>query len=181
MAVEHVIPITNGKGSKELSNGTYSVTASVLGYDDSTINPAEQEITEGVNSYSFTIGATGTLILHVTDEGTDIGIPIEGATFYRCDADGNTYGEIITSDAEGNAVFNSVPFSAEEGAPIVYFKQTASDGEHTFSDALQNTTLDSDTKTVEIANPMAPEREINLTDANYDGLPIADGSLTLSA
>ena len=42
---EHIIPITNGKGSKELANGNYNVAATVSGYDNSTITPStEREI-----------------------------------------------------------------------------------------------------------------------------------------
>ena len=32
---QHVIPITNGKGTKELTNGTYNVTGEFTGYDNS--------------------------------------------------------------------------------------------------------------------------------------------------
>lgn len=179
MAKRHVISITNGKGSLELDNGTYSVSATVAGYDSSTIDPTSQEITEGVDSYNFTISATGTLTLHVTDDGTEIGVPIVGATFIRCDSEGTTYGTEITTDDEGNAVFNNVPFSTEGDAPNIYYKQTASDGEHTFNSDLQTVTLEAETHTIEIENPMAASREFNLTDAYYEGLPIADGSLTL--
>lgn len=180
MAKEHIIPITNGKGSKELSNGNYNVTADVNGYDNSTILPLEQEITQDVNEYNFTISATGTLTLHVSDDGTDIGVPIEGAVFYRCDASGNTYGDFITSDADGNAIFKFVPYS-DTNAPIIYFKQTQSDGEHDFNAELQNTTLDTESKTLEIMNQAAAERQINLTDANYSGLPVEEGNITLTA
>lgn len=176
---QHVIPITNGKGSKELANDTYTVTAAFEGYDNSSITPSSQEITEGENSYNFTISATGTLTLHVSDDGTEIGIPIVGATFNRCDSEGTPYGEVITSDDEGNAVFNNVPFSADGNPPTIYFKQISSDGEHTFNADLQNTTLDSETKTLEIENAMAESREFNITDAYYEGLPIENGELTL--
>lgn len=179
MAKQHIIPITNGKGSKELANANYNVTASILGYDNSSINPSEQEITEGVNNYNFTIAATGTLTLHITDDGTDIGIPVVGATFYRCDSEGNTYGDIITTDDDGNATFNFVPYSEDGDAPTIYFKQISSDGEHTFDDSLQNTTLDAETKTLEIQNAMAEAREFSLTDENYSGLPIENGEITL--
>lgn len=54
----HAIPITNGVGSLELVNGTYAVTSFTVGYDDTSITPAEQEIVEGTNDYSFTIAAT---------------------------------------------------------------------------------------------------------------------------
>lgn len=180
MAKEHIVSITNGKGSKELVNGNYSVTSNINGYDNSTITPNTIEITEGVNSYEFTISATGTLTLHVSDDGTDIGIPIVGATFYRCDSEGTTYGDPIVTDDSGNAVFNNVPYSEEGNALAVYFKQTESDGEHSFSTEVQNTTLDAETKTVEIENAIAPEREFVLTDAYYSGLPVTDGEITLA-
>lgn len=177
---EHIIPITNGVGSKELANGNYEVTATITGYDNASIDPASQEVTEGVNDYAFTIAATGTLTLHVSDDGTEIGVPIVGAKFYRCDAEGTTYGEAITSDDSGNAVFNNVPY-AESDAPVIYYKQIQSDGEHTFDDALQNTTLTEETSTIEVTNPDAEVRNFSVTDANYANLPIADGSITLTS
>lgn len=179
MSKQHVIPITNGVGSKEIDNGTYTITANIVGYDNATIDPASQEITEGVDNYSFTIGATGTLTLHVSDDGTEIGLPIVGAVFYRCDAEGNQYGDPIQSDDSGNAVFNNVPYSVEGNAPEIYFKQISSDGGHTFNSELQNTTLTEETGIVEIMNATAAERTFNLTDANYANLPIADGEITL--
>ena len=153
--MEHIIPITNGKGSKELADGEYTVTASIAGYD--------------------------ILTLHVTDNGTDISIPVVGTTFHRCDSEGTTYGDVVTTDDSGNAVFNAVPYSTEGNAPTIYFKQITSDGEHTFSVDLQNTTLEEETKTVEIENPMAAERTFSITDANYEGLPITDGQITLTS
>lgn len=178
--MEHIIPITNGKGSKELADGEYTVTASIAGYDNSSILPSTQSITEDVLNYDFTIAATGTLTLHVTDDGTDIGIPIVGATFHRCDSVGTTYGDVVTTDDSGNAVFNAVPYSTEGHAPTIYFKQITSDGEHTFSVDLQNTTLEEENETVEIENPMAAERTFSITNANYEGLPITDGQITLT-
>lgn len=180
MAKEHIIPITNGIGSKELADGNYATTANIVGYDNSTLTPAEVEITGETTDLEFTIAATGTLTIHVTDDGTEIGIPIVGATLYRCDSEGNTYGEAITTNDEGNAVFNFVPYSESENPPTVYFKQTASDGEHNFDDSLQNTTLEAETKTIEIANTEATTRNIKLTDAYYENLPIADGNITLT-
>ena len=177
---QHIIPITNGNGSKELVNGNYNVVANVSGYDNSTILPETQEITEGIDSYSFTIAATGTLTLHVSDDGTDIGVPIQGATFYRCDAEGNTYGNLIESDVDGNAVFENVPYLDGEEGPTIYFKQVSSDGEHEFNQDLQNTTLAQETKTVEISNPEAVARTFTLTDVNYANLPIENGEITLS-
>lgn len=180
MAKEHLIPITNGIGSKELANGSYTVTSNTEGYDNASITPAEVEIKDSTTDLEFTIAATGTLTIHVSDDGTTIGVPIIGATFNRCDSTGNIYGNVITSDDEGNAVFNNVPFSTSGNPPKIYFKQITSDGEHNFSTELQNTTLEEETKTIEIANVDATLRNIKLVDANYANLPIEDGNVTLT-
>ncbi|MBR1413713.1 MAG: hypothetical protein IJ574_03490 [Bacilli bacterium] len=174
-----IVNIVNGTGSVELINGTYTVTAEVNGYDNATINPDSVVVDAATNTYSFTIGATGTLTLHVTEDGTETGTAIVGATFIRTDVDGNEYGDAITTDASGNAVFNNVPFSATD-APVIYFKQTASDGDHEFSSAVQNTTLTTDTATLQITNTVGATRTINITDANYANLPIGVATLTFT-
>lgn len=177
MAKQHIIPIMDGEGNANLVDDLYTVTADVDGYDNTSIKPNQLDIVTGTNQYRLTIAATGTLTLHVTDDGTEIGVPIIGATFVRCDSTGTTYGNPITSDVDGNAVFNAVPYGAT--APKVYFKQTGSDGSHIFNPALQNTTLTNPTKTVQIMNPEADMRFFNLTDAHYPNLPIPDADLTL--
>lgn len=171
--------ITNGTGSAELINDTYTVTAEVTGYDNTTIDPSTITVDAATNNYALTISATGTLTLHVTDTGTSTGSPIVGATFVRTDATGTEYGNIITTDTEGNAVFNNVPFAAT-GAPLIYYKQTASDGDHEFDNTVQSTSLTTDTQTVEIQNPAGATRTITLTDANYENLPIETGTLTFT-
>ena len=174
-----VININNGTGSGELINGTYTVTANVTGYDNTSINPSSVNIEAGTNTYAFTISATGTLTLHVTEDGTTTGTPIVGATFVRTDASGTEYGTPITSDSNGDAVFNNVPFDATN-APLIYYKQTASDGDHEFDQTVQNTSLTTSTATVEITNQPGATRTINLTDSNYSNLPIESGTLTLN-
>lgn len=174
-----VINITDGTGTGELINDTYAVTSSVTGYDDTSINPNSISIVEGTNSYAFTIAATGTLTLHVTDDGTQTGNPIVGATFYRTDSSGIEYGTVITTDSNGDAVFNNVPFDATN-APTIYYKQTASDGNHEFDSTVQNTTMTTSTSTIEVQNPAGATRTITLTDTNYSNLPITSGSLTLT-
>lgn len=169
------IIITNGTGSEELINGTYSVTAEINGYDNTSILPNSVEIVEGTNNYSFTISATGTLTLNVTDGS---GTPIVGAKFIRTDSLGNEYGNIITSDSSGNAVFNNVPWG--ENAPLIYYKQTESDGEHEFISTVQDASLTTQTSTVSVINQPGVTRTINLTDANYDNLIIETGSITLT-
>ena len=174
-----IINIVNGTGSSDLINGTYSVTADVNGYDNSTILPSSVNIVEGTNTYDFTIEATGTLTLHVSEDGTSTGTPIVGATFIRTDSEGNEYGNAITTDSNGNAIFNNVPYASTD-APTIYFKQTASDGNHEFDLTVQNTTMTQSTSTLEITNPLGAVRTINLTDANYNNLPLESGTLTLT-
>ena len=172
-----IIYINNGTGTGELINGTYTVSAEINGYDNSSINPENVTIVEGTNSYDFTVGATGTLTLHVTDDGTTTGNPIVGATFYRTDSTGTEYGSVITTDSSGDAVFSNVPYSAT-GAPTIYYKQTASDGEHEFDATVQSTSMT--TSTIEVENPVGATRTINLTDANYSNLPIDTGTITFT-
>ncbi len=172
--------ITNGVGTSDIINGNYNVTADVTGYSNQTITPASVNIVEGTNTYNFTIEADGTLTIHVTEDGTSGGTPIVGATFIRTDSSGTEYGTAITTDASGNAVFNNVPYDAT-GAPTIYYKQTASDGNHEFDNTVQSTTLTTQTSTVEVTNAPGATRTINLTDANYGNLPIESGTLTLSS
>ena len=174
-----VITITDGTGTGELINGSYTVTASANGYDNTTINPNSLNVVEGTNSYQFTIAAEGTLTLHVTEDGTTTGTPIVGATFVRTDSLGNEYGSVITSDSSGNAVFNNVPYAASD-APLIYFKQTASDGDHEFNANVQNTSLTTQTETNQIQNPTGATRTISLTDTNYSNLPIGTATITLT-
>lgn len=174
-----IVTITNGVGTGEIINGAYTVDANVVGYDNTSINPNSVNIVEGTNSYAFTVAATGTLTLHVTEDGTESGVPIVGATFIRTDSVGTEYGTQITTDAQGNAVFNNVPF-AQTGAPLVYYKQLSSDGDHEFSSDVVNTSLTTSTLTEQIQNTVGATRTINLTDANYANLPIDSATLTLN-
>ena len=174
-----VINIVDGVGTSEIINGDYTVTAEVNGYDNTTINPASVSIVDGTNTYAFTVAADGTLTLHVTEDGTTTGTPVVGATFIRTDATGTEYGSIVTSDSNGDAIFDNVPYDATN-APVIYYKQTASDGEHEFSTNVQNTSMTASTSTIEIINARGAVRTIDLTDANYNGLPIASGTITLN-
>lgn len=174
-----VINIVDGVGTSEIINGDYTVTAEVNGYDNTTINPASVSIVDGTNTYAFTIAADGTLTIHVTEDGTTTGTPVVGATFIRTDATGTEYGSIVTSDSNGDAIFDNVPYDATN-APVIYYKQTASDGEHEFSTDVQNTSMTASTSTVEIINARGANRTINLTDANYSGLPVDSGTITLN-
>ena len=174
-----IINITNGTGTSELINDTYNVTANVTGYENTSIDPSSVTVTEETNTYALTIAAAGTLTLHVTDTGTAEGTAIVGATFIRTDSTGTEYGTSITTDATGNAIFANVPFDATN-APTIYYKQTASDGDHEFDATVQSTTLTTSTETLQIQNPNGATRTINLTDTNYANLPIESATLTFT-
>lgn len=173
------INITNGKGSIELVNGNYNATAVVGGYDSSTLTPASVNVVDGVDTYAFTISATGTLTLHVTDTGDpDTGVDIVGAKFIRTDSTGAVVGTEAVTNQDGNAVFNNVPFAATGSNPI-YYKQIAGDGGHTFDDGVKSITMTVENQTVEITNPQAPLRNFTLMDASYPNIPIMDGQIIL--
>lgn len=178
MAKQYQINITNGEGTENVINDTYSVTANVNGYNNASISPNEVTVVDGTNEYSFTISATGSLTLHVTEDGTSGGIPIVGATFYRTDSTGTTYGSEFTTDSSGNATLSNIPYATTD-APIIYYKQTASDGTHTFDTTVKSTTLTTETQTIEISNPLPPQRTFKLKDANYEGLNIDSGTINL--
>ena len=174
-----IITITNGSGTGSLINDSYTVSANVVGYDNSSIDPSSLNVVSGTDSYSFTISATGSLTLHVSEDGTSSGTPVVGATFVRCDSSGTEYGSTITTDSNGDAVFNNVPF-ADSGAPTIYYKQTASDGEHEFDSSVQSTTMTTSTSTLEIQNSVGATRTITLMDSNYSNLPIGTATLTFT-
>ena len=175
----HTIPITNGKGSIELVTGEYNVSAVAGGYDSSTLNPQNVTIIDGTDTYAFTISAKGVLTLHVTDTGNpDTGVQIVGAKFIRTDSAGTIVGNEITTNDDGDAVFNNVPF-AESGSTAIYYKQISSDGGHTFDDTVKSIVMTKASETVQITNPTAPVRNITLMDASFPNIPIIDGQIIL--
>lgn len=176
MARKYDVTITNGTGSESVLNGKYNATVTATGYDASTLLPTSIDVVDGVETYAFTIESTGTLTLKVVEETTLT--PIEGATFYRCDKDGNTYGSAIITNASGIATMEKVPYS-ETSAPNVYYKQTTSDSTHNFDPTLKTITLDAQTKEVQITNTKALAKTFTLKDKNYEGLPVETATLTL--
>lgn len=179
MAGPYSIPISNGAGSENILSGSYTVTTSVTGYDNATVDPASVNVVFGTNTYNFTVAAAGAFTIHVTEEGTDVGRDIVGAEFIRCSSDGlTTYGTAKVSDADGLAVFDHVPYGA--GAPVIYYKQTKSDGVQDFDPTVKNITMAAAAETREVANPDPAERAIGYTDQYYSGLPIGSGTITLT-
>lgn len=179
MAKQYKINIVDGTTTKDITNGTYNVTASSIGYDASSIDPSTITVNDESDTLTFKISASGTLILHVTDDGTTAGNPINGAIFYRCDELGTTtYGTPVTSNENGLATFENLPYSTTDTAPTVYIKQTASDDSHNFDPTPYNYILDQEQITEEIFNEPAATKTINLTDANYE-IPIGTAEITL--
>ena len=175
----HTIPITNGKGSIELVTGTYNAQAVAGGYDASTLNPKSVTVIDGTDTYAFTISAKGTLTLHVTDTGDpNTGIQIVGAKFIRTNSIGTIVGNEITTNENGDAVFNNVPF-ALTGSTAIYYKQISGDGGHTFDDDVKSITMTEASETVQITNPPAPVRNFTLMDASFPNIPIIDGQIIL--
>ncbi len=76
-------------------------------------------------------------------------------------------------------MFNNVPFNTTNALQI-YYKQISSDENHEFDNTVQSTTLTTQSQTVDVTNPLAAERTFNLTDANYENLPIESGTITLN-
>lgn len=180
MAKPYTITILNGSGSGNVLNGNYAVSANVNGYLNASIDPANLVVVEGTNTYNLAIAADGTLTLHVTDDGTTGGNPIIGATFYRTNSTGDVnYGNAVTTDSNGNAVFANVPYGST-GVPTIYYKQTTSDGDHEFDSNVRSITMTTQVDTIQIANPAASLRTFNLVDKNYSGLPIDSGTIVLS-
>ena len=65
-------------------------------------------------------------------------------------------------------------------APLIYYKQTASDGDHEFSTDVQNTTMTTNQETVQVENALGATRTINLVDANYANMPISEATITVT-
>ena len=179
MAKKYTINITNGTGTSNVVVDNYSATITSTGYKADSLVPKQISVTKEQASYAFTVAAEGTLTLHVTEEGTAEGTPVVGAKFVRCDSEGNTYGDEIQSNEQGNAVFNYLPYAAD-GAPTIYYKQTASDGEHDYDNSLLDIQLLAQTYTQEIINSLPTLKTFTVTDANYSGLPIAVAQLELN-
>lgn len=145
------VGIIDGVGTRNLADGDYYISTSVVGYNNSSISPNRILVTADEDTFDFVISATGKLTLHVVDSDTDL--PIVGAKFYRCSSIGVTYGDTIITDAFGNATFNNVPF-AENNPPSIYFRQIESDDKHTFDDGINNIKLVQDMKIINVYNSL---------------------------
>ncbi len=173
------VTITNGTGSQRMQTGTYSVTATATGYDESTLSPTTYTATDSTGSQAFTLSANGTLTFNVNETGAAGGTPITSGSVIMTDATGNTeYGTAQTIGADGNVVFNNVPYGSA-GAPFrLYFKQLSTDADHNIFDGVITVDMTSQTQTEYIQNTATAEQTFTLSDATY-GLPI-DGTLNFT-
>ncbi len=167
------VTITNGTGSQVMQKGAYSVTATANGYDESTLTPQTYTATESAGSQAFTLSANGTLTINVNETGAAGGTPITSGTIVMTDATGTEeYGQPVTIDANGDAVFENVPYGTAAEPFRLYFKQlTTADGYNIFEGVI-SVSMTAQTQTEYVQNTAAAEQTFTLRDANYD-LPIS--------
>ncbi len=173
------VTITNGSGSQVMQRGAYAVTAEAAGYDVSTLSPTTFTATDSPATQAFTISANGTLTLVVNDTGAAGGTAIAGGTFVMTDATGaEEYGSTVTVGANGEAVFENVPYGSTDQPFPLYFKQlTAAEGYNPVEGVI-SLSMTAQTQTEYVQNTAAAEQTFTLTDANY-GMPI-DGTLNFT-
>jgi len=174
------VQITNGVGSQSMQSGTYDVTVEANGYEASTLSPTTFTATAAAGSENFTLCANGTLTLIFNETGAEGGTPVTGGSVVMTDAAGTTeYGSAVTIGSNGEAVFNNVPYG--DGTPyVLYFVQKATDDEHNVYDGVITVNMSAATQTQYVENLPCAVQSFTLTDQTYDGLPIANATLTFT-
>ncbi len=176
------VTITNGAGSQTMQAGTYNVAATAAGYDVSTLTPATYTATENAGNGAFTLAANGTLTLKVNETGAEGGTAVTGGTVVMTDSTGNTqYGNAVTIDGSGNAVFTKVPFGDGATPYVLHFKQLTSDATHNAFEGVITVNMTSNEQTEYLRNTAAAQQNFTVTDANYSGLPVNNATLEFSA
>ncbi len=174
------VTITNGTGSQNMQKGTYDVTATAVGYENATLSPTTFTATESEGSQSFTLTADGTLTINVNETGATGGTPITAGSIVMTDATGTTdYGSAVTIDADGNAVFNNVPYGSTGTPYQLYFRQISSDDDHNVFEGVITVSMTAQTQTAYVQNTATAVQNFTLTDATY-GMPI-DGTLNFTS
>lgn len=169
------VTITNGSGSQRLPAGVYSVAPTVTGYTG-TLVPATFTATASDGSQSFTLAATGTLTLTITEDGTAEGTKITGGAFIRCNSEGDTtYGTEKTIDALGACTFDHVPYGDETTPYVFYVRQLRSDSTHNIQSGVITVNMAANTQTNYVTNPLAGTQSFTLADAYYSGLNLSGG------
>ncbi len=171
------VTITNGNGSQAMQKGSYNVTATANGYDVSTLTPQTFVAGTTAGSENFTLSANGTLTFNVNETGVAGGTPITSGSIVMTDSTGATeYGSAVSIGANGDAVFNNVPYGSTDSPFVLYFKQLATDENHNIFEGVITVNMTAQTQTEYVENLPIAVQTFTLTDANYTGLPI-DGTL----
>ncbi len=174
------VTITNGSGSEAMQRGTYTVSATAVGYDASTLTPTTFTATDATGSESFTLSANGTLTLNVNETGAAGGTPITSGSLIMTNATGTEdYGQAVTVGADGNAVFANVPYGDADTPFTLYFRQLSTAEGYNPYDGVITVQMSAQTETEYVQNTAIAEQTFTLTDANY-GLPI-DGTLNFTS
>lgn len=173
------IDIVNGTASKAICKGNYSVTVSTRGYDAATLTPQTYCCTAGSIGQVFTVEGAGTLTINVNETGAAGGTPITGGSIVMTDSTGTTqYGSPVSIAANGNAVFEKVPYATPEDPFTLFFKQLASDDSHDAYDGVIAVAMNSSTQTAYVKNDPAATQTFTLIDKTYNR-PIATATLTM--
>lgn len=169
------VTINNGAGSANMKAGTYDVVASeAKGYDLSSLAPATYTATAAPGSQAFTLSAQGTLTMIFNETGAQGGTPITEGSVVMTDEDGDAqYGSPVTIGADGNAVFENVPYGDGTEPFPLYFKQLATDETHNIHAGVVSVEMTSQTNTVYVENSPVAAQSFTLTDAHYAGLPVS--------
>ena len=174
------VQITNGSGSENMKSGNYTVTVSAAGYESTTLSPTSYTATASAGSGSFTLSANGVLTLVFNETGAAGGTPVTAGSVVMTDSTGNTeYGSPVTITAQGEAVFNNVPYSSASPYAL-YFKQTASDDTHNPIETVISVSMSEASETQYVLNSPIAVQTFSISDVNYSGLPIADATLTFT-
>ena len=175
--------ITDGIGSAAMEPGTYTVAATYApGYDLTTLQPTSYTVASGTTSGAFTLSANGTLTIVFNETGATGGTPITSGTVVMTDASGTAqYGSVVNINNNGEAIFANVPYGSAQASYTLYFKQLTSDDAHNIYPDVFAVGMGGQTQTEYVLNtPKVIEQNIELTDANYTGMPIENASLNFS-
>lgn len=171
------VNIVNGEGSANMKKGVYTVTVVANGYEATTLNPATYTAGETAGSGAFTVSANGHLTLVFNETGAEGGANVTAGSVVMTDQTGNqTYGSAVTIDANGQAEFPNVPYNAQTPYAL-YFKQTATDDGHNVFEGVIAVNMSAQTQTEYVVNTPIALQTITLTDANYQGLPVANATM----
>lgn len=175
------VQITNGTGSANMLNSQYSVTVNANGYESTTLSPDSYTVSGSAGTGNFTVSADGVLTIIFNETGAAGGTPITSGSVIMTNKSGTIYyGQARSINANGKAVFNNVPYSANSPYTL-YFKQLSSDYHHNPINRVITVHMSRAAQKVYVLNTAAEElQKFTLTDANYEGLPVNSANLNFT-